>query len=160
LVIDLGGDDATSGGGAAAPADQAVPDAAGSDSSLSAGGETFTLSSGSLRADARRLVATDRGELEGRAAAEHPPAGAPHTAAPRSPAPQSDAKDRDPSSPGACLDPPASAGSTRLSVEYDGSPATAVLRPAQPDASGAARVRVEVWDCTSPLRLAAVVVRR
>jgi hypothetical protein len=45
-------------------------------------------------------------------------------------------------------------------VTYDHAAATAVLRPLARSATGAPLVRVEVWDCGTPRRLASVVVRR
>jgi hypothetical protein len=178
--LDLGsgtsGDDASgSGGGSAAP------QAGGS----SAAEQSFTLSSGSLRADARRLVAADVADLD--SGADAPQAGAKplddtdgiHATQDTHGTGRLERQDGPATgsrvgglagvptraaasqrADGSCLDPPVPTGLTRLAVAYDGAPATAVLRPAGPATSGAPRVRVEVWACSSPVRLAAVVVRR
>ena len=144
----------------------------------------FALSSRSLRSDAQRLVASDTDRLDllrdgtGRlyAAPEHGstpqdlgnlPQADGSTAEGQADAPTTGSKTgglpapvRSPAPAGRCLDPLVPARFPRLAVTYDGSPATAVVRPARPGASGAGRVRVEVWDCEAPLRLASVVVPR
>ncbi len=129
-----------------------------------------SLSSGSLRADARRLVATapsltsltaakdqsqersldtpggsvDSGAVVGGSAGR---LAAPTTGPAAGPT-------------AGCLDPSVPTRLVRLPVTYDGRAATAVVRPVRADASGRPRVRVEVWDCEAPVRLAAVLVRR
>ncbi|GAA1932801.1 hypothetical protein [Nocardioides marmoribigeumensis] len=123
---------------------------------------SFTMSSDSLRADARRLVGSDPAQLARlesstqRLSPLHDQADAaqlPTTDTGGAPGPS-----RVPA--GRCLDPLAPARLPRLAVTYDGRAATAVLRPERPTASGRDRVRVEVWSCTAPARLASVVVPR
>ncbi len=135
----------------------------------------YPLTSGSLRSDARGLVEAPAGAyvLPGEALpatgdeartngdlAAPSPAPSPAPGPTPSPAPGAGGGPAEgaPPTTGACLDPPVPADLLRLAVTYDGRAATAVLRPL--DGGRSPRVRVEVWDCGAPLRLAAVVVRR
>jgi hypothetical protein len=164
----------------------------------SGGAETadgaFPLASGSLRADARTLVASDPApfarlhrvagsagtgrvtgpdELDGDLPAPQPVDGrsldtadGPLAGSEGSPGLEGGAAALPtpaaevPTTVGRCADPLVPRRLTRLAVTYDGVDATAVLRPLAPAADGTRRVRVEVWDCTAPVRLATVVVRR
>ena len=126
---------------------------------------TFPLASRTLRSDARRLVGSGSDELRRLSdtasrlyatrdqAGEDLSEGTGSSKAGAVPLPT-----RAPA--GRCLDPLVPARFTRLAVTYDGAAATAVLRPAGPATSGEDRVRVEVWDCAVPRRLAVVVVPR
>jgi hypothetical protein len=171
----------------ATSADDAGAGAAEEDSG-GAGAETadgaFPLASGSLRADARTLVASDPAhyarlpratasvatgrvtgpdELDGDLPAPQPvdgrsldSTGGQEGGAAALPTPAAEV----PTTVGRCADPLVPRRLTRLAVTYDGVDATAVLRPLAPAADGTRRVRVEVWDCAAPVRLATVVVRR
>ena len=149
---------ADSAGGAAAPQESA------------ARSEAFPIASGTLRADAARLVTVDRATLadlsaqaaRGGYAGAREPLGEGKAADPPVAVTRAEAgADKELLRDGAtCLDPLVPGRLTRLAVTYDGVAATAVLRPVRPAADGVGRVRVEVWDCATPQRLAAVVVRR
>ena len=134
----------------------------------------FALASDTLRADARRLVSADTAALQrsqGDVAAPSVPLtgdSARVTQDELDAGKASDGSDTGvdtaatptPLRGAGCLDPDVPVRLTRLAVTYDGRAATAVVRPLRPAADGSDRVRVEVWDCFMPSRLAAVVVRR
>lgn len=160
------GDAATAGSAAEGSGDPG--DSGGSAESPTAvagAGAAFPLSSGSLRADARALTDADPGAYlapapapqlaEDRTGAELDAGGSPSSDGPLA---EDGARTSRRDVP--CVDPPAPARLPRYAVTFDGVPATAVLSPVPADATGTSRVRVEVWDCGLPTRLASVVVRR
>lgn len=174
LLTTAGGGDSGSAGGVTTMDDSADAGSSGGDLAPElSDADGFPMASGSLRADARRLVASDRDRtvrrVTGLSATKDGSTANQYDGATRSPqaGAEADSGGTDdlssapsPQDASRCLDPLVPARLPRLAVSYDGRAATAVLRPLRSAPDGAGRVRVEVWDCAAPVRLAAVVVRR